>query len=192
MNTTYGQSVIIGSNPQIPNVPDNKIYFAKINPDATIPCKREEDAGFDLYACFEEKELRIPPFSTVQVPTGLISAFSKHFFGEIDERGSTGAIGMKVSSGIMDSGYRGEWKIMLYNANPYPIIITKEADDVEAIKYSENGVAKTSYINWPYRKAIAQCTMRVVPCVGAEEMPLEYVKSIPSLRGEGRTGSSGK
>ena len=26
-----------------------KVYFAKVNPDAIIPSKRDEDAGFDIH-----------------------------------------------------------------------------------------------------------------------------------------------
>ena len=33
---------------------EDKIYFAKMKEGAVIPTKREEDAGYDLYACFDE------------------------------------------------------------------------------------------------------------------------------------------
>ena len=40
----------------------NKIYWAKVKEQAIIPTKREEDAGYDLYPCFEEDYIEIVPF----------------------------------------------------------------------------------------------------------------------------------
>ena len=34
-----------------------KLYWAKVKENAIIPTKREEDAGYDLYPCFEEEDL---------------------------------------------------------------------------------------------------------------------------------------
>ena len=34
-----------------------KLYFAKLRPEAVIPSKRDEDAGYDIYACFDEDYL---------------------------------------------------------------------------------------------------------------------------------------
>ena len=33
---------------------NNELIFAKVRPEAIIPTKREEDAGRDLYPCFDE------------------------------------------------------------------------------------------------------------------------------------------
>ena len=38
-----------------------QIKFAKVKPEAIIPSKRVEDAGFDIYACFEEEYMVIKP-----------------------------------------------------------------------------------------------------------------------------------
>ena len=38
------------------------IYFAKVKPEAKIPSKRDEDAGYDIYACFEEDFVKFEPF----------------------------------------------------------------------------------------------------------------------------------
>ena len=42
-------------------IKDNDLYFAKVNPNAIIPSKRLEDAGYDLYACFDEDYMVIQP-----------------------------------------------------------------------------------------------------------------------------------
>ena len=35
-----------------------KVYFAKMNEKAVIPSKKNEDAGYDIYACFDEDYIR--------------------------------------------------------------------------------------------------------------------------------------
>lgn len=47
------------------------IYFAKIRPTAIIPTKKDEDAGYDFYSCFEEDLFIIEPYQTRLVPTGI-------------------------------------------------------------------------------------------------------------------------
>ena len=52
-----------------------KIYFAKTKKEAILPSKRIEDAGFDLFACFEGDFLRLNPFEVKLIPTGIACAF---------------------------------------------------------------------------------------------------------------------
>ena len=42
---------------------ENDLVFAKIRPYAIIPSKEDENAGYDIYACFDEDYLVIPPHS---------------------------------------------------------------------------------------------------------------------------------
>ena len=56
-----------------------KIYFAALREGARIPAKRDEDAGYDVYACFEEPYFRFEPFETKLVPSGIISAFPPEY-----------------------------------------------------------------------------------------------------------------
>ena len=55
------------------------IYFAKTDPSAKIPTKRDEDAGYDIYACFKQDEMIIPPHTTVMIPTGIASACNSNY-----------------------------------------------------------------------------------------------------------------
>ena len=40
------------------------IKFAKVRPEAIIPTKEDENAGYDIYACFSEDNLTIQPLET--------------------------------------------------------------------------------------------------------------------------------
>ena len=83
------------------------IYWDKLNENAKVPTKRDEDAGFDIYSDSAE-DIVLKPNETKFFSTGLRSAFPSNFWIEIKERGSTGAVGLSVRSGVIDSGYRGE------------------------------------------------------------------------------------
>ena len=117
------------------------IYWDLLNLRATMPSKRDEDAGFDIYTI--ENEAVLKPGETKFFSTGLRSAFPKNYWVEIKERGSTGAVGLSVRSGVIDSGYRGEWKIMLTNVNKYPVEFSY---DVDKVTYVYGKIFKNIYI----------------------------------------------
>ena len=164
----------------------DEIYFAKINVNARIPSKEIEDAGYDIYACFDEENLVINPNESVMVPTGIVSAFSSEYMFLLEERSSTGVRDIKRNAGVIDSGFRGEWKAILYNANKKPIVITKETnkDILE--------VLEDDYIVYPYDKAIVQALLIPVPMVKVKEKTYSELLMIDSKRGSGMLGSSGK
>jgi dUTP pyrophosphatase len=168
----------------------NDILFAKLRPDAIIPSKREEDAGFDFYACFDEDYIAIAPWDTVKIPTGLAFACHKSRFIKIEERGSTGTKGIKKSCGVFDSGFRNEWMIIIYNSTEEPLIIAKKAAYEHIMYCKENFDVKCTV--YPYEKAIAQGVVHIVlPSKIKEVTPEELVK-YKSERGMGMLGSSGK
>lgn len=170
------------------------IYFAKVKPNAKIPSKRDEDSGYDMYACFDDDTdyITIPPFESRLIPTGIASAFDKKYGLRLEERGSTGSRNIKRNAGTVDSGYRGEIFVCLYNANSYPITIGKK--EYLNTKYSTEvieGYIKKGYI-YPYEKAIAQAVLREIPDVDVTEITYEELKNITSERGIGKIGSSNK
>ena len=195
---------------------ENDLYFAKVNPNAIIPTKEKENAGYDIYACFNKDFLVIPPHSTKLVPTGIASAISDKYYLGVAERGSTGKIGMKYSAGVIDSGYRAEIFIGLSNINDVPIVISKLTREELEENYGKIGYGETIYMTeeeyedliyledyeeydnltciiYPYSKAIAQLIVHEVHNeVEPKEISYEELQSIPSKRGIGSLGSSGK
>lgn len=164
------------------------IKFAKVRPDAIIPTKRIEDAGWDVYANFDADWIEIPPHDNKLIPTGIASAFSSDYAIILRERGSTGVKNLKLSAGVIDSGFRNEWFVCLYNGNDVPVFISKIGDTGEQSPLAEHPDA----ILYPYTKAIAQALVIPVPMVDVEEIPYEQLMSIPSERGVGQIGSSQK
>ena len=175
-------------------VNDDEILFAKVKENAQIPSKKEEDAGYDFYACFEEDFFVIEALSTKAVPTGIATAFSKKYYAQVEERGSTGKVGMKKSSGVIDSGYRGEWFIMTYNANNKPLIISKVPAEELAETFEFNGKTynKNEVVIYPYSKAICQVVMHVLPELKSKEVSYDEILKYESERGSSCLGASGK
>ena len=165
------------------------VKFAKVRPTAKIPTKRVEDAGYDIYADFEEPFILINPHETVMIPTGIASACDTDYCFVLKERGSTGTKGMAQRCGIIDSGYRSEWFVPITNTTDDYIIIAK-SDDVNADVFGSIPMKKI--IRYPYEKAICQALIVPVPTVDVEEYTYEELLAIPSSRRTGALGSSGK
>ena len=167
------------------------IKFAKVRPDAVIPSKRDEDMGFDIYACFDEDYIVINPHETKLIPTGLASACDPGYGFLVFERGSTGSKGIARRCGVIDSGYRDEWFIGLTNTTNKTMFISKLSEADTYRDYYQDKIKSPSFV-YPYTKAIAQAIIVPVPKVNKEEISYEDLKSIPSDRGLGKLGSSNK
>lgn len=164
---------------------ETTIKFAKVKPNAIIPSKRDEDMGFDIYACFEENYMTINPHETRLIPTGIASSCDKGYGFIVKERGSTGSKGIAVRCGVIDSNYRGEWFIGLTNTTNEPLFLVNPNWDNKVF-------IKSNIFTYDCEKAIAQAILVPVPKTTIEEISYEELKEIESNRGEGALGSSGK
>lgn len=160
----------------------SKIRFSKLRESARLPEKREEDAGYDLYASLEEgqESIVILPHTSVLIPTGLKSVMPDSYCALILERGSTGVKNLKINAGLIDSGFRGEWKVVLYNGNTKPVLLTNSIQNREDV------------LEYDLSKAIAQFIVLMVPKVEIVEVTEQEIQEEKSLRMEGMIGSSGK
>lgn len=168
------------------------LLFAKVRPDAIIPSKNFEDAGYDIYANFEGDEMVMKKGTVNLVPTGIASSvLPKYFLNFKHERGTTGLQGMAVFSGVIDSGYRGE---IFVNMIPLlrDIIISKTYKFPLNEKGKQIPVEFKGHTYFPYSVAMCQATLDIVPNVVVKEISYEALKAIPSKRGTGSLGSSGK
>lgn len=162
------------------------VKFAKVRPTAVIPTKRDEDAGFDIYADFEDDFIIIDPHTTTLIPTGIASACDTDYCFILKERGSTGTKGIAQRCGVIDSGYRNEWFVPITNTTNKKIAIVKKDADYIFMRNT------SGYTIYPYEKAIAQALVVPVPKVNIEELTYDELKEITSDRGMGALGSSGK
>ena len=143
-----------------------KILIKKTNKEVITPkYKTDGSSGVDLSA-FLEKKVVIKPNSSKLISTGLQVAIPEELEIQIRPRSGLAAkesIGVLNSPGTIDSDYRGELKIILFNHGNKDFIIN-------------NG------------DRIAQ--MVLVPIL---KMEFEEVDSLPNtIRGQGGFGSTGK
>ena len=101
----------------------SSIRVKKIHPNATIPTYGSaEAAGADLYACLEETVV-IQPGEVFWVPTGIALEVPKGCAGLIYARSSLGTkrgLAPANKVGVVDSDYRGEVKVVLFNHSKQP------------------------------------------------------------------------
>ena len=143
-----------------------KVLIKKLDPNVVLPAYKTNGAsGMDLMA-FIDKPIKIAPNSSYLVPTGLSMAFSEDYEVQIRPRSGLAAknnITVLNTPGTIDSDYRGEIKIILFNHGKEDFIINN-------------------------KDRVAQ--MILTPVI---KMEFEETDNLPdTLRGEGGFGSTGK
>ena len=142
-----------------------KVLIKKLNPSAELPSYKTEGAsGMDLMA-FTNKPIKLAPKSSCLVPTGLSVAFSNDYEIQIRPRSGLAAkknISVLNTPGTIDSDYRGEIKIILFNHGEKEFVINN-------------------------KDRIAQMILMPI-----KKMDLEEVENLPkTLRDKGGFGSTG-
>ncbi len=103
-----------------------KILVKKLNSAVKLPeYKTEGASGMDLLA-FIKEPINIKPKKSSLVPTGLSVAFSKDYEIQIRPRSGLAAknnISVLNTPGTIDSDYRGEIKVIIYNHGDADFII---------------------------------------------------------------------
>lgn len=138
-----------------------RLLVKKINPMAKLPnYSHVGDAGLDLFAC---EEVILKPGEIKAIGTGLQMAIPDGYVGLVWDKSGLSLRGLHRLAGVIDSGYRGEVKVVLINLGQEDLIIQ------------------------PGMK-IAQ--MLLQPVGTAEVMEVEELES--TSRGEGGFGSTGQ
>tara|TARA_B100000902_G_scaffold103330_1_gene105611 strand:+ start:418 stop:855 length:438 start_codon:yes stop_codon:yes gene_type:complete len=142
------------------------ILIKKLNSSVQLPSYKTNGAsGMDLMA-YLEKPINLEPGKSCLVPTGLSIAFPQEYEIQIRPRSGLAAknnISVLNTPGTIDSDYRGELKIILFNHGKKNFIINNN-------------------------DRVAQ--MVLTPVI---KMELEETNELPeSTRGKGGFGSTGK
>ena len=143
-----------------------KVLIKKLNSLVELPVYKTDGAsGMDLMA-FINETITLKPRKSCLVPTGIAVAFSNDFEIQIRPRSGLAAknsISVLNTPGTIDSDYRGEIKVILYNHGDIDFLINN-------------------------KDRIAQ--MILTPVI---KMNLKETDTLPeTFRGEGGFGSTGK
>ena len=94
------------------------VSIRRLRPDAHLPDQAYEgDAGMDLAAC---EAVTIEPGERAVVPTGLAIEIPDGYAGFVQPRSGLAVrhgIGIVNTPGLIDSGYRGEIRVVLINTD---------------------------------------------------------------------------
>ena len=142
-----------------------KIPVRRIDPDLPIPVyARAGDAGLDLLAA---ADVDIPPGARTAIPTGIAVAIPEGYAGFVHARSGRAlreGLALVNAPGLIDSGYRGEIRVIVVNLDAAEPIYIKRGDK------------------------IAQLVIKPV-----EHVELVEIDELPeSQRGKGGFGSTGR
>ncbi|MFH1353716.1 MAG: dUTP diphosphatase [bacterium] len=85
----------------------------KLSPDARLPTKENPaDAGVDIYT---NESYTLQPGERHMFSTGMAVEFPEGYVALFWDRSGLGSKGIHRLAGVVDSGYRGEWKVVLLN-----------------------------------------------------------------------------
>jgi len=143
-----------------------KVLVKKLDPKVQLPSyKTKGSSGMDLMA-FIKDPIKIAPNTSALIPTGISVAISSDVEIQIRSRSGLAAkssISVLNSPGTIDSDYRGELKIILFNHSKEEFVVRNN-------------------------DRIAQMVLMPVLKIDFEE-----VDNLPdTLRGSGGFGSTGK
>lgn len=135
-----------------------QVQIQRLDPDVELPqYARSGDAGLDLRA---SEDVELAPGKRAMVPTGLAIALPEGYAGFVQPRSGLAAregLSIVNTPGLIDSGYRGELKIIAINTDDEHTIHIKRGDriaqlviqevpvvhlvEVDELEASERGVA---------------------------------------------------
>jgi dUTP pyrophosphatase len=102
-----------------------ELPIRRLRPDAVLPQRAYAgDAGLDLAAC---ERVELPPGGRAVVGTGLAVAIPDGYAGFVQPRSGLAAragISLVNTPGLVDSGYRGEVRVVLLNTDrEHPFVV---------------------------------------------------------------------
>lgn len=106
-----------------PDVHKLQIKFVNTSDNQDPNWAKEGDSGFDLRACLPkgEKEAILQPFDRMLIPTGLYFELPLGYELQIRPRsGHSFKTGLMAILGTVDTGYRGEIKVIMINLSNEP------------------------------------------------------------------------
>ena len=108
-----------------------ELPIRRLHEDAALPERAYSgDAGLDLATC---ERVELAPGERATVPTGLAVAIPEGYAGFVQPRSGLAArqgISVVNSPGLIDSGYRGEIRVVLLNTDAEHTFVAEPGDRI--------------------------------------------------------------
>ncbi len=142
-----------------------KVLITRLDEDLALPAyARTADAGMDLFAV---EDVKLEPGQRAAIGTGIALAIPEGYAGFVQPRSGRAlseGLGVANAPGLIDSGYRGEIKVIAVNLNLSGLIDVRRGEKIAQIVFQK-----------------------------VEHAELELVDQLPeSDRGAGGFGSTGR
>ncbi len=125
-----------------------KLRIKKLNPKAFLPVKgSEQAAGYDLFSI---EDLKIPAHDKKLVSTGIAMQIPAGNYGRIAPRSGLACKNfIDVGAGVIDSDYRGEVKVLLFNFSDqeFQVNIGDRISQLIIEKYTRTDVEEVEDLN---------------------------------------------
>lgn len=117
-----------------------------LHPDAKVPTVGHpgEDLGADLFAI---EDHAISPLSQALIRTGVAIEFDPPAGARIETKSSMAKIYASVEAGIIDSSYRGEIIVVLYNRHPLATLEIKKGNKFAQLLKDPNLTEKIEVVS---------------------------------------------
>lgn len=136
-----------------------KLKVKRIHEDAKLPlCQHKGDAGLDVFSSID---CVLGKGEVKPIPTGIKVAVPEGHVGLIWDKSGISLKGVHRLAGVIDSGYRGEVRVVMVNLGDEPFVIEKgmkiaqfliqpvveleviETEDLEETSRGEKGFGST-------------------------------------------------
>jgi dUTP pyrophosphatase len=117
-----------------------------LDPNARVPTRATRDsAGFDLYSV---ARVVVPAKGFATIPIGVGIRIPDGFYGMIASRsGLMSKNGIFAGTGIIDSDYRGDIRVVLYNMHPQNDFVVGIGDRIAQLLVQRHENAILGYLD---------------------------------------------
>lgn len=113
-----------------------KVLVRRLDPELQLPVyARAGDAGMDLFAA---EDVKLEPGQRAAIPTGIALAIPEGYAGFVQARSGRSlqeGLGVANAPGLIDSGYRGEVKVIAVNLDGSGLIDIRRGEKIAQIVF---------------------------------------------------------
>ena len=153
-------------------------YFAFESDEFTVPTiAYSDDAGYDL---FSAETITILPRSCEGINCKFSTAIPRGYFGKIESRSSLVRHSLiTAEGGVMDSGYRGEWFVILFNHGEKPFTV-KPGDKIAQVVFMKKEFVEFVKVDNLDKLLHTERNIKGFGSSGSKKRRIEFTESQPS------------
>lgn len=125
-----------------------RVLVKRLDPELALPAyARLGDAGLDLISA---EDITLKPGDRAAISTGIAVAIPEGYAGFVQPRSGRAlseGLGVANAPGLIDSGYRGEVKVIAINLNPSALIDVHRGEKIAQIVFQKIEAAELEVVD---------------------------------------------